>query len=1002
MPTDQKTIRKLRAILSADVKGYSLLMADNELATIATLKSYRQKMTLLIQQHQGRVVDSPGDNILAEFPSAVDAVNCAVKIQEELKERNAELSEDRKMQFRIGINIGDVVQDEDRIYGDGVNVAARIEGLAEPGGICISRGVCDHVKKKLELGFEYLGEHAVKNISEPVRVYKVLMESKYAGEVIGEERPKPKQWRWATVAIGFIIVVGVLAVWNFYFRPPPIEAASVENMAYPLPEKPSIAVLPFDNMSDDPDQEFFSDGITEEIITALSKTPKMFVIARNSTFTYKGKPVKVKQVAEELGVRYVLEGSVRKSEDRVRITAQLIDAISGHHLWAERYDRDLKDIFALQDEITMKIVTALQVKLTEGDQARIYAKGTDNLEAYLKAMQAQWYSYLWTKRGNSEAKRLIKEVIAIDPYYAYAYRILGVTHVVDLLIGLSKSPKDSLKKAIASYKKAIALDESLASAYAGMGLVLTMMRKYDEAIRLGKKAIALEPNSADVINLYAVILTYAGKEDEAIPMFRTALRLNPKPPIPYYQGFGHALRTSGQYEEAIALQKKAIEQEPDNDSAYIILATSASLAGYDQEARAAVKEILRIDPQFSVKRLTAPFKDRTILRQNCEALNNAGLSLNCDVFPSKDLSKIQPDKPSIAVLPFINMSNDPEQEYFSDGITDDIITDLSKISGLMVISSNSTFTYKGKEIKIPVVAKELGVKYVLEGSIRRAGDEVRINAQLIDAVTDHHVWADRFDGKNESIFALQDKITERIVSALAVKLSASEKKVTTEKGTNNMVAYDTFLKGMSHLRKFTPKDLVKAIEYFEKAIKFDQNYSEAYANLAHIYISALGIGKKFWDESGINFPTAKLLARHYVENAMKHPTSRGYQAFARLELYKRNYKEAIDNAEHAVSISPNDADALHTLGGIMVFAGKPEEGMKYYKRSIMLDPLHKSTGGIGFAYFVMGDYEQAVKYIEKAIKDYPEDYRIRSLLAASYAFLGDDVKAKKVFEEFWT
>ena len=260
MPTEQKTIRKLRAILSADVKGYSLLMADNELATIATLKSYRQKMTSLIQQHQGRVVDSPGDNILAEFASAVDAVNCAVKIQEELKERNAELSEDRKMQFRIGINIGDVVQDADRIYGDGVNVAARIEGLAEPGGICISRGVCDHVKKKLKLGFEYLGEHAVKNISEPVRVYKVLTSPEAVGRIIGERKAIPNHGRKFFFAASVMLILGIAAaiLWNLYFQPPPAEVASVEKMALPLPDKPSIAVLPFENMSGDSEQEYFA------------------------------------------------------------------------------------------------------------------------------------------------------------------------------------------------------------------------------------------------------------------------------------------------------------------------------------------------------------------------------------------------------------------------------------------------------------------------------------------------------------------------------------------------------------------------------------------------------------------------------------------------------------------------------------------------------------------------------------------------------------------------
>jgi len=582
---DEGFKRKLAAILSADVEGYSRLMDDDEEATVR------------IQQFRGRVVDAPGDNLLAEFTSVVDAVNCAVEIQRDLAERNAELPDKRKMQFRIGVNLGDVIEEDGRIYGDGVNIAARVESLAEAGGICISGRAYDQVENKLGLEYENLGEHQVKNIARPIRVYRVLSyPGAAAHRVVQAKETLGRKWR----KIGFsaaaiVIVAAAVGIWQYYMRRPTVEPASVEKAAHQLSDKPSIAVLPFNNLSDD-----------------------------------------------------------------------------------------------------------------------------------------------------------------------------------------------------------------------------------------------------------------------------------------------------------------------------------------------------------------------------------------------------------------------PEQEYFSDGMTDDIITDLSKISGLMVISSSSTFTYKGKEIKIPVIAKELGVKYVLEGSIRRAGNDVRINAQLIDAVTDHHVWADRFDGKNENIFALQDKITERIVSALALKLSASEQKVMADKGTDNIVAYDTFLKGMSHMRKLTPKDLVKAIEYFEKAIKLDPNYSEAYANLASTYMSALKIGKKFWDESGKNFPTARLLARNYVEKAMKHPTSRGYQVMATLELYKRNFAEAIDNAEHAVSISPNDADASYTLGRIMVYAGRPEEGIKYFKRSIMLDPLHKSTDGIGFAYFVMGDYEQAVKYGEKYIKDYPENYGYRSLLAVAYAFLGNDIKAKKAFEEFHT
>jgi len=346
--TAQEVKRKLAAILSADVKGYSLLMGEDEVQTFKTLSAYFQIMTTLIQKHQGKVLNIAGDNLFADFESVVDAVLCGMEVQKELRTKNAELPEGQKVEFRIGINLGDVIREGENLYGDGVNIAERVQSLADGGGICISGTAFDQVENKLGLGYEYLGERSVKNIAKPVRVYRV------------QEKPGPIPPH------------------------PPIEVGLREKMAFPMPDKPSIAVLPFVNMSDDPKQEYFSDGMTEEIITALSKVPNLFVISRNSTFTYKGKPVKVKQVSEELGVRYVLEGSVQKSGDKVRITAQLIDALSGHHLWAERYDRDLKDIFALQDEITMKVITALQVELTGGEMAGMIAKGTKNIDAFIK------------------------------------------------------------------------------------------------------------------------------------------------------------------------------------------------------------------------------------------------------------------------------------------------------------------------------------------------------------------------------------------------------------------------------------------------------------------------------------------------------------------------------------------------------------------------------------------------------------------------------------------
>ncbi len=353
----QKAKRKLSAIFSADVKGYSRLMGDDEAATVRTLTAYRQIITSLIEKHRGRVVDSPGDNLLAEFASVVDAVESAAEIQKELKVQNADLPEGRKMEFRVGINMGDVIEEGDRIYGDGVNIAARMEALAEAGGICISGKVHAEVKNKLGFAHEYLGEQEVKNISEPVHAYRVLMEPGAAGTESAPIPARRNQRRWAVAAAVAIVILGGAAVWNFYLRPPPIEPASVEKMAFPLPEKPSIAVLPFTNLSGDKKQDYLGDGLTENIITALSQLPEMFVIARTSTFKYKDKAMKVQKVAEDLGVRYVLEGSVQKSGDQVRITAQLIDAIKGNHLWAKSYDREFKDVDRISNmEIKTKVL----------------------------------------------------------------------------------------------------------------------------------------------------------------------------------------------------------------------------------------------------------------------------------------------------------------------------------------------------------------------------------------------------------------------------------------------------------------------------------------------------------------------------------------------------------------------------------------------------------------------------------------------------------------------
>ena len=624
---DESFKRKLAAILSADVEGYSRLMDDDEEATVRTLTAYRSAITDLVQQYRGRVVDSPGDNLLAEFASVVDSVNCAVEIQRDLAERNTELAYNRKMQFRIGVNLGDVIEEDGRIYGDGVNIAARVESLAEAGGICISGRAHDQVENKLGLEYEDLGKHQVKNIARPIQVYRVLSyPGAAAHRVVQAKTNLGRRWRKISLSAAVVVlVVAALGIWQFYMRRPTVEPASVEKMAFPLPEKPSIAVLPFDNMSGDPQQEYFSDGITEDIITALSKTDQLFVIARNSTFTYKGKPVKVKQVAEELGVRYVLEGSIRKTEDRVRITAQLIDATTGHHLWAENYDRDLKNIFALQNEITLKIVNALQIELTEGEQARMWGRKYKNLDIYLKYMELRSVWRKGTKESLTRYGQLSQEIVDMAPESPIGHRNLGWYYWNIATRG--RSPRKNYKKALELVQKALSLDEFDASSHSVLGLVYVRMSQYEKAIAAGKRSIELVPNGADYHVFLGAILSYAGRPDEAIGHLNKGIRLNPFPAWSAFIALGRCYRLKGQYEKALSEYKNVLQRIPNSILIHIRLASIYALLDRQEEAEAAAQKVLEINPNFSIERASKGwrYKNPADLKQIVDSMRKAGL-----------------------------------------------------------------------------------------------------------------------------------------------------------------------------------------------------------------------------------------------------------------------------------------------------------------------------------------------------------------------------------------
>jgi len=572
--------RKLTAILSADVEGYSRLMGSDEASTIHTLTAYKEAMTANIKHNWGRVVDAPGDNLLAEFASVVDAVQCAVEIQQELSKRNEELPNERKMVFRIGVNLGDVVEEKDRIYGDGVNIAARLESICDGGGVCISGTAFEHVENKLNLEFEDLGFHEVKNITKPVRIYRVQL------------RTEPK-----------------------------------ERKNPPQPQKPSIAVLPFTNFSNDPDQDYLADGTSENIITALSKIPDLFVVARNSTFTYKGKAIKVQQVGRELSVKYVLEGSIQSSGNRVRIHAQLIDAADGHHIWAERYDRILEDIFDLQDEITIKIVTALQVKLTADEQARFRIKSTNNLEAWGNLIEAVKYLYRATTEDVAKARELCEQALRKDPNYMGALNALTWTYLRDARFGLGKFRERALNKAIELNQRAFRLDNTDPSCYAAKSQISLLRKRFDDALEFGEKSILLGPNYADIHAFYAQVKFSVGMWEDCIALIKKAMRLNPFHP-PYYLYFlGVSYARVGRIDEAIANLKDCIAREPDSWLGYVGLTILYVKIDMGKKAHDLIDQVHKLNIGFSLEHFKqiAIYKDSALLEDAVDALRKAGL-----------------------------------------------------------------------------------------------------------------------------------------------------------------------------------------------------------------------------------------------------------------------------------------------------------------------------------------------------------------------------------------
>jgi adenylate cyclase len=585
VPTQE---RRLAAILAADVVGYTRLMNEDETGTLAKLKRHRAELVdPMIAEHRGRIVKLMGDGTLVEFASAVDAVRCAAEIQRAMAKHNAEIEPRQAIEFRIGINLGDIIIEGDDIYGEGVNLAARLEGLAQPGGLCISDLVHQMVRARIDLAFEDLGEQQVKNIAQPVRVWQ------WTNDARATERPTSRA-----------------------------EKVSAPSFA----DKPSLAVLPFDNLSRDPDQDYFSDGLTEDLITDLSQLSALFVTSRHAVFQYKGRPAPPRQVAKDLGVRYILEGSVRRAANRVRITAQLIDAITGFHLWAQRYDRDFEDIFDLQDEITHTIVSALDVRLTARERAGIERRYTDNLEAYDLFLQARDGFWRRTREGAAQARTSLERAIALDPKFAAAHALLAEICRSEWWYGW-RDDEDALDRALELARTAVALDDELPFAHMFLGWIHLWRKEHDQAIAEAKRCLALDPNNAEGHVRLGHILDHAGRPQEGIPLIEKAMCLDPHYPFLYIFWLGHAYHSLERYEDAVVAFQRTISRNPDFSTAHLYLAAAYAQLGRMAEAEAEAAQTLRIDPSWSVQRVAQrlPHKDPAALARLIYGMRRAGL-----------------------------------------------------------------------------------------------------------------------------------------------------------------------------------------------------------------------------------------------------------------------------------------------------------------------------------------------------------------------------------------
>jgi adenylate cyclase len=622
---EERQPRKLAVILHADVVGSTTLVQQDETLAHNRIQDVFHRFSATIKAYSGLTHELRGDALVAEFDRASDAISAALAFQAGNERFNSALEDDIRPQLRVGISLGEVVIADNTVTGEGVVLAQRLEQLADSGSVCIQGAVHEAAPGRLPYEYESLGEQELKGFTDPVRAFAVRVKP---GEAIPapELHEQSKRLTTTTSAIALVIIVGVALAWWQPWKPG-FEPASLDRMAFALPDKPSIAVLPFDNLSGDPEQEYFADGLTENVISTLSQLPSMFVIARNSTFVYKGQPVKVQQVAEDLGVRYVLEGSFQRSDKRIRVHAQLIDALTGHHLWAERFDRMWTDIFSLQDDITQSIVSALALKLTEEEKAKLARRYTDSVEAYDYFLRGQSSTFRFTDEDNRHARDLFTQAIALDPNFGRAYGGLAMTHAHDYRFGWTNEAVTSLDRALEYAQEGARVNPDLPQTQFVLGQIHAFRREHESALESARKTIALDRNFADGYALLGVSHTHMGRAQEAVAEIEKAMRLNPHPPAIYHLTLGRALYFLGRYDEAAPILERAVELNQSYLLSHLLLAAAYGQVGNEEGADWQQVEILGLDPDFTIGDWLSReiIVDQSYLERLTSGLRKAGL-----------------------------------------------------------------------------------------------------------------------------------------------------------------------------------------------------------------------------------------------------------------------------------------------------------------------------------------------------------------------------------------